>query len=113
MIKSPKAKGASFERRILAWFLDMGFTGRKQPMSGALNDFPHDLQINLPDGDRLIVEVKKRARLPLVFEKWLGRADVLVMAANNARPDDYRIYLSGNAYQQLMLRAFPRKPDDR
>ena len=108
MLKSPRRKGSRVERLILDMFDKWGFPGRKQPMSGALRDFPHDLQINLPDGDRLIVEVKKRARLPLVFEKWLGRADVLVMSANNARPDDYRVYLSGGAYEQLMKRAYPK-----
>lgn len=106
-IKSPKAKGRTFENQIVKWFEEMGLRARRQPLSGALADFPHDVDVMLPDGGRLIVEAKKRAKLPATFDRWLGKAGVLIMAQNHAKPADWRVYMTGREFEALVRLAYP------
>ena len=108
-LKSPKSKGRKLENDIVKWFGEMGLNARRQPLSGQLSDFPHDVNVNLPDGGRLIVEAKKRAKLPATFDRWLGKAGVLIMASNFARPADWRVYMSGESFEHLIRRAYPKE----
>ena len=81
-LRSPRAKGRRVEHLVVKMLQDMGLFARRQPLSGAIRDFPHDVYAKLPDGD-LICEVKARQQPLRVILKWLGKADVLFVKPNN------------------------------
>ena len=85
MLKSPRRKGSRVERLILDMFDKWGFPGRKQPMSGALQDFPCDLRLETPDG-HLFIEVKARRAGIATFTRWLQGADLVALKPDHAEP---------------------------
>lgn len=85
MLKSPKRKGSRTEKFILALFEKWGFPGRKQPMSGALQDWPCDLRLETPDG-HLLIEVKARRAGIATFTRWLQGADLVALKPDHAEP---------------------------
>lgn len=56
MTSQPKALGSSLERRVVKRATAKGLRAKKQPLSGVLADFPHDVVI-----ERLLVECKVRS----------------------------------------------------
>lgn len=84
-LKSARRKGNRCERLILDMFRGWGFTGRKQPMSGALQDWPCDLHLEAPDG-RLLIEVKARKAGIATFTRWLQGADLVALKPDHAEP---------------------------
>ena len=73
-----KRKGDDFERRVAKRLDDAGFSGaRKQPLSGALLSFPHDVRF-IYKNKEYIVECKKHKDCLISIKKWLGSADMLV-----------------------------------
>jgi|TARA_B100000519_G_C14098466_1_gene369819 hypothetical protein len=75
---SSKRKGYRVENELVKYLIKRGIDAKRQPLSGALSDFPHDIQINNP---RLVVEVKARKSGSgfKTILNWMGKADVLVM----------------------------------
>ena len=75
---SSKRKGYRVENELVKYLIKKGIDAKRQPLSGALSDFPHDIQINNP---RLVVEVKARKSGSgfKTILNWMGKADVLVM----------------------------------
>jgi len=57
MTNKSKRKGYKAEHNLVKYFKHKGLSARRQPMSGALSDFPHDIQINNPSVN---IEVKSR-----------------------------------------------------
>ena len=104
MIRSPKAKGRKFEHDVAKWLTGIGITARRQPGSGAIPGFPCDTAFQL-NGGEFLASCKKRAALPKTFDDWLGGANILVMAPNYARPDDYRVYMTGEFFAWLVRQA--------
>ena len=98
MIRSPRAKGRRVEHLVVKMLQDMGLFARRQPLSGAIRDFPHDVYAKLPDGD-LICEVKARAKPPQVILNWLGKADVLFIKPNNA---PFTVHMSEDTWRRLI-----------
>ena len=82
---SSKRKGYRVENELVKYLVKKGIDAKRQPLSGALSDFPHDIQINNP---RLIVEVKARKSGSgfKTILNWMGKADVLVMKQDYDEP---------------------------
>lgn len=90
MGKRSQSKGGRREREAVKLLEKFGWRARRQPYSGAKQDWPHDLQarIELPDGTShdLNVEVKARANGGgfTQLERWKADADVLMLRRDNA-----------------------------
>ena len=94
-----KRKGQSFEQKLVKMFEALGWRARRQPYSGALQDFPHDLQVEHPVIGALIVEAKHYAKPPSTFNKWLGQGDMLVVKGDYQEPF---VYMSWSVFESLM-----------
>tara|TARA_R100000544_G_C2169051_1_gene31316 strand:+ start:148 stop:510 length:363 start_codon:yes stop_codon:yes gene_type:complete len=73
-----KRKGYRVENELVKYLNRKGIDAKRQPLSGALADFPHDISIKNPN---LILEVKAR-KTGSGFKtilNWMGKADALVM----------------------------------
>jgi len=60
MGKGSKVKGANFERECNKLLLKHNINSRKQPGSGAFDGFDSDLQILWPNGEKELIECKRR-----------------------------------------------------
>jgi len=78
MTNKSKRKGYKAEYNLVKHFKKKGLSARRQPMSGALSDFPHDIQINNPN---IIVEVKTRKNGTgfKTLKRWKGNAQALAL----------------------------------
>ena len=83
MSRKSKQKGYRTEYNLVKYFNKKGLSAKRQPLSGALIDFPHDIQIKNPD---LIIEVKARKNGAgfKTLKNWMGSANALVMHEDNA-----------------------------
>jgi len=73
-----KQKGYRTEYNLVKRFQANGLDAKRQVLSGALPDHPHDIKIKNPD---MIVEVKARKNGAgfKTLKKWMGSADALIM----------------------------------
>ena len=73
-----KSKGYRTEYNLVKRFQAAGLDAKRQVLSGALPDHPHDIKINNPD---FIVEVKARKNGAgfKTLKRWMGAADALIM----------------------------------
>jgi hypothetical protein len=78
MGKFSKRKGYRVEAKLVKELNKGGIECRRQPMSGAIQDFPHDIEIREP---RMTIEVKARANGEgfKTLERWKGGADILAL----------------------------------
>ena len=74
MSRKSKQKGYRTEYNLVKYFIKKGLSAKRQPLSGALVDFPHDIQMTNPDE---IMEVKGRQKGKgwKRVKKWDGRED--------------------------------------
>ena len=73
-----KSKGYRTEYNLVKRFQAAGLDAKRQVLSGALPDHPHDIKINNPN---FIVEVKARKNGAgfKTLKRWMGTADALIM----------------------------------
>jgi len=73
-----KQKDYRTEYNLVKRFQVAGIDAKRQVLSGALPDHPHDIKIKNPD---MIVEVKARKNGAgfKTLKKWMGSADALIM----------------------------------
>jgi len=78
MTNKSKRKGYRIENNLVKLLKKKGLSARRQPMSGALQDFPHDIQINNPS---INVEVKGRKGGVgfKTLKRWKQGADALFL----------------------------------
>lgn len=86
-----KRKGSKLERDIVKLFEAHGLKARRQPLSGALQDFPHDVQVEVPGYGRLIIEAKSWKHGWRTGDAAMGKAELLVMKRDYGEP---MVYLS-------------------
>ena len=86
MSSKSKIKGTRIERKIVKLFEDMGIKARRQPLSGALQDFPHDVQVQLMGGLNCEVKARKDGKGFATIKKWKGSADLLIMVEDYDEP---------------------------
>ena len=78
MSRKSKQKGYRTEYNLVKRFQSNGLDAKRQVLSGALPEHPHDIKIKNPD---LIVEVKARKNGAgfKTLKRWIGSADALIM----------------------------------
>ena len=78
MSSKSKQKGYRTEYNLVKRFQVAGIDAKRQVLSGALPDHPHDIKIKNPD---MIVEVKTRKNGAgfKTLKRWMGSADALIM----------------------------------
>ena len=81
MTNKAKIKGSRVERLCVEELKEIGVEARKQPLSGALPDFPHDISAKI-HGKYYIIEVKARKGEQKTLERWRGEADILLYKAD-------------------------------
>tara|TARA_B100000131_G_scaffold37417_2_gene34015 strand:+ start:148 stop:480 length:333 start_codon:yes stop_codon:yes gene_type:complete len=87
MPRSQKQKGSRVEREIVKLFTELGYRARRQPLSGALQQFPHDVYIaDLLGGTTAEVKARKDGKGFTQLENWKGTAELLILKRNNATP---------------------------
>lgn len=82
MIQS-KRKGSRVERLAVKALEALGCRARKQPLSGSLQDFPHDVYATI-NGKPYVIEVKARKGAQRTLERWRGQADLLLYKPDGA-----------------------------
>ena len=79
MSSKAKRKGTRVENEIVKLFQAEGFNARRQPLSGAIAAFPHDVQVSdLFEGTNIEVKARKNGEGFAQLDKWKGSADFLV-----------------------------------
>ena len=99
MTNKSKRKGYKAEYNLVKHFKKKRLSARRQPMSGALSDFPHDIQINNPN---VIVEVKTRKNGTgfKTLKRWKGNAQALALHEDHG---DTLICVNLNYFIDLLL----------
>ena len=86
MSSKSKIKGTRVERKIVKLFEDIGIDARRQPLSGAVQDFPHDVQVKLMGGLNCEVKARKDGKGFATIKRWKGSADLLIMVEDYDEP---------------------------
>lgn len=78
MSRKSKQKGYRTEYNLVKRFQANGLDAKRQVLSGALPEHPHDIKIKNPD---MIVEVKARKNGAgfKTLKRWMGSADALIL----------------------------------
>ena len=88
-MSSAKRKGSAFERKIVKLLGHWGWKARRQPLSGALVSFPHDVACETPQGRPLICELKKWKHGWRTGDNAKGKADLLIIERDYGEPMAY------------------------
>ncbi len=100
MSSKAKIKGTRVEREIVKLFEAQGFSARRQPMSGALMDFPHDVYVNdLFEGTTIEVKARKNGAGFKQLDDWKGSADILVLKKDFENPS---VYLDWKLFKEFL-----------
>ena len=100
MSSKAKIKGTRVEREIVKLFEAEGFEARRQPMSGAIQDFPHDVYVNdLFDGTTIEVKARKNGAGFAQLDNWKGSADILILKKDFENPN---VYVEWKFFKELL-----------
>jgi len=95
-----KRKGTRVENEIVKLFQAEGFKARRQPLSGAIQDFPHDVQVSdLFNGINIEVKARKSGEGFTQLDKWKGSADLLILKKDFSNP---MVYLDWNLFKEFL-----------
>ncbi len=100
MSSSAKRKGTRVENEIKKMLQHQGIECRRQPLSGALSDFPHDLRAVVKGYGPLIIECKARKEGHKTLDRWLGKAEALVIKGNYQDPC---VYMTWKTFTDLLI----------
>ena len=99
-MSSQKRKGTRVENEIVKLFKKEGFKARRQPLSGAIQDFPHDVRVaDLFGGTTIEVKARKSGEGFTQLDKWKGSADLLILKRDFKEP---MVYMSWNLYKEYL-----------
>ena len=100
MSSKAKVKGTRVENEIVKLFQAEGYNARRQPLSGAIQAFPHDVQVtDLFDGTNVEVKARKNGEGFTQLDKWKGSADLLILKKDRTSPmicmdwEQFKLYL--------------------
>ena len=100
MSSKAKRKGTRVENEIVKLFQVEGFNARRQPLSGAIQDFPHDVQVSdLFNGTNIEVKARKNGEGFAQLDKWKGSADLLILKKDFSNP---MVYLDWNLFKEFL-----------
>jgi hypothetical protein len=95
-----KRKGTRVENEIVKLFQAEGFNARRQPLSGAIQAFPHDVQVSdLFEGTNIEVKARKNGEGFAQLDKWKGSADLLVLKRDFSSP---MVYLDWDLFKEFL-----------
>ena len=95
MSSKAKVKGTRVENEIVKLFQAEGYNARRQPLSGAIQAFPHDVQVtDLFDGTNVEVKARKNGEGFTQLDKWKGSADLLILKKDRTSP--YKDQMQGS-----------------
>lgn len=99
-MSSAKRKGSAFERKLVKILSAIpGWSARRQPLSGALQAFPHDISAVDPLNREWIVEAKKWKNGWRTGDNALGKADMLIIERDYG---DACIYMPLTRFAELV-----------
>ena len=100
MSSKAKRKGTRVENEIVKLFQAEGFNARRQPLSGAIQAFPHDVQVmDLFEGTNIEVKARKNGEGFAQLDKWKGSADLLVLKRDFSSP---MVYLDWDLFKEFL-----------
>ena len=100
MSSKAKRKGTRVENEIVKLFQAEGFNARRQPLSGAIAAFPHDVQVSdLFEGTNIEVKARKNGEGFAQLDKWKGSADLLVLKRDFSSP---MVYLDWDLFKEFL-----------
>ena len=99
MANPAKRKGTRVENKIKKLFLELGINTRRQPMSGAIVGFPHDVWADVMGGLSIECKARKGGKGFVTMEKWQGSADLLVLVSDYQEP---RVQMRWRKFKELM-----------
>ena len=105
MSSKSKDKGSRFERDIVNRHHEEGITAKKVPLSGAVDGYKGDVEIQYPSfGKPTIGECKSRKNGEgfITLEKWIKDCDILFLRRDRQEPMVVMPWKLYNAF----LRAF-------
>lgn len=97
--QSKKAKGTRLERWVVKQFEAIGIRARRQPLSGALSDFPHDCYADIPGFGPAIIEAKSWKHGWRTGDRALGQGDMLVIKRDYGSPC---VYMSWSVFEAMV-----------
>lgn len=101
MSSKAKRKGTRVENEIVKLFQAEGFNARRQPLSGAIAAFPHDVQVSdLFQGTNIEVKARKNGEGFAQLDKWKGSADLLVLKKDFSNP---MVYLDWDLFKEFCM----------
>ena len=86
MGKFQKSKGYRVERKLVNMFLGEGIKARRQPMSGALVGFPHDLVVDILGGSTCEAKARANGEGFKTIQRWKGNAEILLLVEDRKMP---------------------------
>jgi len=101
MTSSAKRKGTRVENKIVKMFQSLNINARRQPLSGALADFPHDVAVDLLGGINCEVKARKGGKGFATIKKWKGSADLLILVEDYDQPG---VYMDWVLWKEIAMR---------
>lgn len=94
-----KQKGYRTEYNLVKKFQANGLDAKRQVLSGALPEHPHDIKLKNPD---MIIEVKARKNGAgfKTLKRWMGSADALILHEDN---DESMVAVGLTTFIDLLL----------
>jgi|TARA_R110002020_G_scaffold427617_1_gene637029 hypothetical protein len=101
MTSAAKRKGTRVENKIVNMFQSMDIGAKRQPLSGALRDFPHDVAVDLLGGIYCEVKARKGGKGFATIKKWKGSADLLILVEDYDQPG---VYMDWVLWKEIAMR---------
>ena len=99
-MSSQKRKGTGVENEIVKLFIKEGFNAVRQPLSGAIQQFPHDVNVrDLYNGTSIEVKARKNGSGFATLDKWKGNADLLILKKDFEKP---MVYLTWDFFKEFL-----------
>lgn len=96
--RSAKSKGTKLEKWVARELQSVGLRAHRQPGSGIYSDWPHDACFEL-NSNTYVVECKARKEGHRTLDRWLGKADILVIKRDFYPPN---VYMSWDVFKELV-----------
>jgi len=95
-----KVKGTRIENEIVALYKKEGYDAYRQPMSGAIVGFPHDVIVkDLHEGTNIEVKARKNGEGFTQLERWKGNSDILILKRDRTSP---MVVMDWELYKQYL-----------
>jgi len=78
-------------------FLQEGIKARRQPLSGAIMDFPHDLKVDILGGSTVEAKARANGEGFKTIQRWKGSAEILLLVEDRCMPTvvlDWNYFIS-------------------